>query len=140
MDRRRFPPTLPILDRISPQREAEFWALVGKREPELCWPWLGVTNDGYGYFRFASNSYRANRVAWVLHNRKELGELVACHACDNKWCVNPHHIWPGTRGDNMRDAAEKKIRKHWINPGGYNTEKWRLHHEAWEAAKAECRK
>ena len=33
--------------------------------------------------------------------------LLACHACDQSACVNPHHIYPGTHQDNVNDAAER---------------------------------
>lgn len=33
--------------------------------------------------------------------------LVLCHECDNKLCVNPSHLWPGTVSDNARDLIRK---------------------------------
>jgi len=29
------------------------------------------------------------------------------HTCDNKWCINPDHIYAGTHAQNMRDIAER---------------------------------
>ena len=29
------------------------------------------------------------------------------HQCDNPPCLNPSHLFPGSRSDNMKDAARK---------------------------------
>lgn len=33
--------------------------------------------------------------------------LYATHSCDNRLCINPDHIRPGTQKDNMREAIER---------------------------------
>jgi hypothetical protein len=51
---------------------------------------------------------RAPQVAWELENCQPFPEgLHACHCCDNPPCVNPSHVWPGTRSENMKDCHAK---------------------------------
>ena len=33
--------------------------------------------------------------------------IDACHTCDNPSCINPEHLWAGTRTQNLLDASKK---------------------------------
>ncbi|NJM61343.1 MAG: hypothetical protein HC849_15905 [Oscillatoriales cyanobacterium RU_3_3] len=33
--------------------------------------------------------------------------MDACHTCDNPSCINPEHLWAGTRTQNLLDASKK---------------------------------
>lgn len=86
-----------------------FWDCVDKSpHPKGCWIWIGQTNsDGYGRFVVRKKSISAHRITCRMKHGP-LGEGVcACHTCDNPSCVNPDHLFPGTKLDNARDRESK---------------------------------
>ena len=73
-----------------------------------CWLWLGAWSwNGYGYIEYRKKKLRAHRVSWELHRGAIAGGLHVCHQCDVPACVNPDHLFLGTRGDNMLDCHRK---------------------------------
>lgn len=73
-----------------------------------CWLWCASTDRrGYGKFGIAGRTYVATRVAWRLYRGEIAAGLMVLHHCDTPQCVNPVHLFLGTRVDNMRDMVVK---------------------------------
>lgn len=99
------PATQTYLPELTQKQVRRFWSRVD-REGD-CWEWRGyVHSGGYGRISFFRRSYEAHRVAYALTKGDPLGQCV-CHRCDNPTCVNPAHLFLGTRDDNNQDMVRK---------------------------------
>ena len=73
-----------------------------------CWIWLKfLDKDGYGFIRDNGVRHRAHRYSFLKHNGDIPKGHVVCHSCDNPTCVNPEHLFSGTKKDNTQDMLKK---------------------------------
>lgn len=75
-----------------------------------CWLWLGQINQhGYGRTRLATGrSQVAHRAVYEAHHNVTVPvELQLDHLCNLRCCVNPDHLEPVTRIENVRRAVRR---------------------------------
>ena len=97
----------PILDRLLSKTN-----VLG---PNECWEYQGGTNNvGYGMIRHLDKMRTTHRVSYEQHNNIEIPKyMCVCHTCDNPLCVNPNHLWLGTRQQNYNDMVSKGRNNNW---------------------------
>lgn len=107
----------PLLDKLL--------AKVLVNETTDCWEFQGAKNNiGYGMIRDDKKMRTTHRVSYEEHNGVKIPPgICVCHTCDNPSCVNPAHLWLGTRKQNTDDMIAKGRGLSW----GGNTNPGRIH-------------
>lgn len=74
-----------------------------------CWQWTAATSHGYASMGYQGKIKKVCTLIYelfILEDSIPTG-LCVLHKCDNRSCINPDHLYLGTKGDNIRDRTER---------------------------------
>lgn len=73
-----------------------------KKSKDSCWVWNGALVRGYGVINIDGKTEYVHRVVFAASGKKFNKRLTLDHKCRNPRCVNPDHLEPVTRSENIR--------------------------------------
>lgn len=72
-----------------------------------------ITKDAYQHIWFEGVYWKSHRLSYKI-NCEEIPRCpsdrrfgLVLHTCDNKWCVNPKHLYLSSQAQNMKDKVDR---------------------------------
>lgn len=107
-----------LLTSLLPRRYVTEWTrdivedFVAKIPEAGCWLWMGALSaEGKPYIYINGAVVPATRVIYPLFRNSFDRKTILCHTCDIKCCVNPWHLYEGTKSSNTIDAIVRGQQK-----------------------------
>jgi hypothetical protein len=90
----------------------EFYVVVDRGHSTPCWEWQNPRRTQksagkYGIRTIAGTKFVASRLSWGLYRGPIPEGQCVLHHCDNPPCVNPDHLFLGTKLENNQDRHRK---------------------------------
>ena len=99
--------------------EERFWPKVLKGAEKECWLWQANKNNmGYGMIQSLEYGRKilAHRASFIIKNGPIKDDICVLHRCDTPSCVNPNHLFLGTKLENNKDRDAKGRTRYGHNP------------------------
>jgi hypothetical protein len=80
---------------------------------DSCWEWGKYRNPQTGYGQMScwvngkAMQFTAHRVALSTLSLAPQSDSCALHKCDNRGCINPHHLYWGEQSQNIKDMFDR---------------------------------
>lgn len=111
---RLLPPLERLMTRVVKETDGygEHWMWTGAR--------MGLKGE-YGQTTLDRKRTGAHRAMWTVLRGPIPEGLDILHQCGRTLCINPDHVRPGTHRQNLAEALEARLGKHWAPKGEQHT-------------------
>lgn len=93
---------------LTPDRLHKLWSRVDIQGFDDCWNWTaGVNSQNRPTMTLSEGTFQVARLVYFHQHGVDPDKHCVLHTCDNPLCLNPNHLWLGSRKDNNADRDRK---------------------------------